>query len=285
MQSRLVATLALFALANGYEHNTSFEMMEPMEPLELDAVANPDQARGHTFFVAAWSAAARHNYCYQIQVGGQMLQNPNPVPNANVPCQAYMAQRHISIGHYANTVNNMQNYVNGDAAGCPGRPRTSSLVMHVGNHPSVTATVSEPTTCHYVVTLTGPAAQLGVRPPAPPPPPPPPPRVDCLGHFNSGPCHCSHVQTYQVTRAARNGGRACPHATGFRQNGACHGMAMSLATEVDALDRQPESTEKWTFASGIVIGFGAGLMMAASIAAGLRRTQRSAAITPDTLLG
>lgn len=283
MERQVVGLLLLLTSLKGLEHNVSLEdadlgsIFEMPEPLELDVVANPDLARGHTLYVSAFSNAARRSFCYRIQVGSQVYQDPRGSAAVGNNCHA--ASYTYSTGRYQSTAGNVQRYGGGTVCGANG-PRTSTVAMHVGNHPSVTATVVEGPPCHYVITLTGPAAQLGLPAPAPPPA-----RVDCAGHFTSGPCHCSHTQTYHVTRAARNGGRACPHANGFHQNGACHAMAMSLASDFATPDSQPESAENWTFASGIAIGFGAGLMMAASVAFGYSRSHRSHAVTPEALLG
>jgi len=109
----------------------------------------PAEVKGKEFY--SWEARGRH--CYHI-IAGKVLEQDYKSKRAS-KCNKAGFRKTVTIGRGQGI---SKNYPNGDSTGCPGRrKRSASLtIKRVPGIKKETASVSEPRTCHYSITITTP---------------------------------------------------------------------------------------------------------------------------------
>merc|ERR1711998_397760 len=107
----------------------------------------PAEVKGKEFY--SWEARGRH--CYHI-IAGKVLEQDYRSKRAS-KCNKAGFRKTVTIGRGQGI---SKNYPNGDSTGCPGRKKrsASSTIKRVPGIKKETASVSEPRTCHYSITIT-----------------------------------------------------------------------------------------------------------------------------------
>jgi len=125
---------------------------------------DPDVYNSQVYY-ASGSTTAR--FCYKITVGGQIQQNTHGSCGSSGFGSGWGSHaEEYDLGSYTSTNSGTltQSFGGGSSRGCeaatpPNGPRTSTLRLVASSSASeVTVAVTEPTTCSYVVVMTGPAS-------------------------------------------------------------------------------------------------------------------------------
>jgi len=113
-------------------------------------LCNPAEVKGQEFY--SWDRKGR--YCYHI-IAGKVLEQDYRTRRAG-RCNAAGFRKSVTIGRGRGITDR---YPNGDSKSCPGGKKRSATLT-VDRDPStkaVTASVTEPSTCTYVITIKSPS--------------------------------------------------------------------------------------------------------------------------------